>query len=144
LLPVQQWQIFDDLRELSFGDWEGLTKEQCQSRTPEAYAAWDQDAYLNAPPGGESARMVRNRVVRFLLRIEAESDESHTTDILVVAHGGQLRIMLTVLLNLPLAACRSFVFSNCGLSRVTLDDDHRVLDFHNAVLWSPDGEAMLR
>src|SRR5215210_2320351 len=28
VLPESDWQVVDELRELSFGEWEGLTKEE--------------------------------------------------------------------------------------------------------------------
>src|SRR5215210_4426874 len=37
ILPDREWQVMDDLRELSFGEWEGLTKEEAGARTPAAY-----------------------------------------------------------------------------------------------------------
>jgi broad specificity phosphatase PhoE len=51
--------------------------------------------------------------------------------VLVVSHGGLLRVLLTVLLDLPAAARQRFAFGNCGMSRVSLGERFAVLDVHN-------------
>ena len=55
--------IDDDLRETSFGDWEGFTLEEVQQRWPAAAAAWRRDPE-QAPPGGESFADTARRVDR--------------------------------------------------------------------------------
>lgn len=92
-----KWEIIEDLRELSFGAWEGLTKEEARAQTPEAYAAWERDAYLNAPPGGESGRAALPRIERVLEMI----DRAQAENILVVSHTTYLRLLLSLLLNIP-------------------------------------------
>ncbi|MEW5979584.1 MAG: histidine phosphatase family protein [Acidobacteriota bacterium] len=102
LLPTATWQISEDLRELSFGDWEGLTKEECQASTPEAYAAWDEDAYSNPPPAGESGIQARSRVERILKSIEAVTART----ILLVSHRTYLRLLVGLTVGVPPAEIR--------------------------------------
>jgi broad specificity phosphatase PhoE len=72
------------------------------AKTPEAYLAWERDAYLNAPPGGESGRQARPRIERALAMIEAEGAHN----ILVVSHITYLRLLLSLLLDIPLHEAR--------------------------------------
>lgn len=102
LLPSADWQVIEELRELSFGAWEGLTKEEAAARTPAAYDAWERDAYHNGPPGGESGREAEPRLERLVTLIES----CPATDILVVSHISMLRLLLGLLIELPLPEVR--------------------------------------
>ena len=97
ILPSADWQTVDDLHELSFGAWEGLTKEEAEALTPEAYAAWEADAYHNAPPHGESGQAAQARIDRVLKAI----DESTAQTILIVSHITFLRLLVGSLLDIP-------------------------------------------
>ena len=45
------------LREMDFGDWEGLTYSEIRERYPQALARWQGDPLATSPPGGESLGM---------------------------------------------------------------------------------------
>lgn len=102
ILPQADWQVMDDLRELSFGQWEGMSKEEAGAKTPAAYLAWERDAYLSGPPGGESGLDAKPRVDRIIDKIAA----SPAQNILVVSHITLLRLVLASLLNIPLSEAR--------------------------------------
>jgi broad specificity phosphatase PhoE len=102
ILPHVPWQVVEDLRELSFGEWEGLTKEEAGVKTPEAYRAWELDAYRNGPPGGESGHEARPRVERIVDAISTSLAES----ILVVSHITYLRLLIGLLIEIPLSEVR--------------------------------------
>lgn len=102
ILPQAEWQVVDDLRELSFGEWEGLTKEEAAAKTPEAYRAWEIDAYRNAPPGGESGLAALPRVERVVDAILTSPAEY----ILIVSHISILRLLIGLLIDIPLSEVR--------------------------------------
>jgi ribonuclease H / adenosylcobalamin/alpha-ribazole phosphatase len=102
LLPCADWQVIDELRELSFGEWEGLTKEEAAARTPAAYRAWEQDAYRNGPPGGESGLQAEPRIERLVGLIAS----SPARDILIVSHISILRLVLGLFIEIPLSEVR--------------------------------------
>ncbi|HVG32316.1 MAG TPA: histidine phosphatase family protein [Pyrinomonadaceae bacterium] len=102
ILPYAEWQVIDELRELSFGQWEGLSKEEASARTPEAYLAWETDAYRNGPPGGESGLDAEPRVNRIVDQICA----SPAQHILIVSHITLLRLAIALLMNIPLSEAR--------------------------------------
>ena len=102
ILPHTEWQIIDDLRELSFGQWEGLSKEEASAKTPEAYLAWETDAYRNGPPGGESGLDAEPRVNRIIDQICASTAQN----ILIVSHITLLRLAIALLMNIPLSEAR--------------------------------------
>ncbi len=45
----------DDLREIAYGKWEGLTKEQVEREYPDDFRNWLKDPARHPPTGGELA-----------------------------------------------------------------------------------------
>jgi broad specificity phosphatase PhoE len=78
------------LREIDFGQWEGLSWEQVEQRDPEHARKWMDDFPKLAAPAGESFRAFEARVleeVNCLL-------EGDPGPIAVVTHAGVLRVVL--------------------------------------------------
>jgi broad specificity phosphatase PhoE len=76
-----------DLRERRFGVFEGLTREECAARYPDAWRAWT--SRTEHPPGGESREDATARMARAIDRIRAEARIS-----LIVTHGGVMRLWI--------------------------------------------------
>ncbi len=88
-----------DLREFSYGDWEGLTLKEIEARYPTVLAQRMGSGHnAFAAPGGEDSIQVLDRVRRFYENIVKRHDDSE--DLLIVAHGGSLRALLICLLGL--------------------------------------------
>ena len=81
------------LRELDFGDYEGRTYAEL-AELP-AYRAWIDSAGEQAPPGGESAAELRQRLDSWFAELLDELQELNTQQkhhrALVVTHGGVIR-----------------------------------------------------
>lgn len=109
-------QLRDGLKEMSFGEWENLTKEQVQEKYPEDYVRWLTEPAWNPPTGGESAVMVASRASLVMSEIE----EKHTEgNVLVVAHKSTLRVILCSLLGIDLGRYRDrFTFPVASVSAV--------------------------
>ena len=115
-------QAIDDLREISHGHWEGLTRAEVEERFPDEYAAWEEDPFTFAPDGGESGVAVLARALPALRQIVT----AHTGGrILVVSHKATIRLLLSSLLGFDARGYRD-----------RLDQDPaclNVLDFRDAV-----------
>jgi alpha-ribazole phosphatase len=85
------------LREISFGDWEGLKFEEIEARDEELVKKWKNDLANFRPPQGESLPELKARAEKFLQEILKIHKEEN---IIVVSHGGFIRIILCSLLNL--------------------------------------------
>jgi len=73
---------FDDrLKEISWGDWEGYTRQEIEERWPGIYIERRQNKWDYQPPNGESYAMLSQRVGRWLKGI-SEADK-----LIVVTHG---------------------------------------------------------
>lgn len=90
-----------ELREMHFGDWEGLTLADIRERFPEELERRKNDIVDFAPPGGgESIGQLAGRVLTCFRKILTRHEEE---DILIVAHGGVNRVILCHALGLDLS-----------------------------------------
>lgn len=85
--PAADILLDDDLREIDFGRFEGLTRVEIAARDPELDAEWRRRGVEFDFPGGERRADFRARVDRGLERAFAAG----ATRLLVVAHKGVVR-----------------------------------------------------
>jgi len=88
-LPPERYGLEPALKELTFGEWEGLTWPQVWSRDPAGARAREADKWNFAPPGGESYAMLAQRLQPWL--------DSRDGDCFVVSHGGVARALMTLI-----------------------------------------------
>jgi broad specificity phosphatase PhoE len=91
--------VVAELRERSFGIWEGMTFTEIRERYPEEFEAWAGNPVKYSPPGGESTIEVKERVIRALDSILGDHDGE---SLAIVAHGGVNRVILCHILGVPL------------------------------------------
>jgi len=116
-LSVQAEPAF---RELSFGDWEGLTYQQIVDKWEDAMANFLQHPDILEIPGGESFPAVQKRAVKRLNEL-IEKHDGQT--IVVVAHGAVLRTLLAAALHMPLQYLWSIRQFNTAVNIVRYDAD---------------------
>lgn len=92
-----------DLRELSFGKWEGMSPEEVNQRFHDDYIRWLADPAWNSPTGGEKGIRVARRTSAVLDEIEQTYPEGN---VLMVSHKATLRIMLCTLLGIDVGRYR--------------------------------------
>ncbi len=114
LLPVAH----DGLKEIWFGEIEGLTFEEFATHYPEVHRRWsDRGDVSYTWPGGESRAELHQRARHAIEEITTwHKDQS----IVVVAHGGSLRAILTYLFPEQLGQWWTYSLGNCSLTRVRL------------------------
>ena len=82
------------LREMHFGDWEGCSPAELMQSVPEALRLFWQDPARYPPPRGEPLAAVRSRVLMAWNELVAGDP---TQRVLVVTHGGPMRILRCLL-----------------------------------------------
>ena len=92
----------DRLKEIHFGEWEGRSFADIGS----AIDDWVEDPLGFRAPGGESPREMAARVLQWLDEIRQESGDrvspgTAPEHLVVIAHGGPLRVIAGHLLGLP-------------------------------------------
>jgi len=94
-LPLQ---FEPGLQELHFGEWEGRTAAQLMETNADDLGRFWADPYGFTPPGGEPLPAFETRVLDALQRLYAEYREQQ---LLVVTHGGVMRLLLARARSLP-------------------------------------------
>lgn len=83
------------LREIDHGHWEGLTRQDVESRFADEYTRWEADPFTVAPQGGECGVDVMARALPIVRAIvEAHAGER----VLVVSHKATIRLVISSLL----------------------------------------------
>ena len=90
-------EIVEELREMHFGDLEGLKPEAAWAAHPELLKSIWSDPENNAPPNGENFREFVDRVAKGLFRVIHAHDNQR---LLIVAHGGVIRASLRQFLHM--------------------------------------------
>jgi alpha-ribazole phosphatase len=111
------------LREIYFGNWEGLTHQEIASRYPGAHAAWIADPE-NAPHGGESLSQVAARLDGVLARIWRDHQGQ---TVLVVGHGGSISLMICLALEFPPQMRWKLRLDTTSISEMRLYDGAAIL-----------------
>ncbi|HXG46430.1 MAG TPA: histidine phosphatase family protein [Methylomirabilota bacterium] len=104
-----------ELREVDFGDWTGLRWEEVQARYGVSAFDWLQQIEQAAIPNGESGQRVRARVEPCLREILARHAHERVA---IICHGGIVRTILSLLLDLPLAKMAGFEVDYASVTRV--------------------------
>jgi probable phosphoglycerate mutase len=112
-LPLR---ILDGLREISYGDWEGLFEADLARDQPDRFRAWQEHPARVAPPGGETAVQIAERGMAALAIVRGEFPEGR---VMVVSHKATLRIILCSLLGVDVDLFRSRIAQKvCAVSVV--------------------------
>lgn len=113
----------DDLREMSYGGWEGRSFLDVRREDEATYQRWINDEEATCPDG-ESHADVRRRLQRAFTRINSERP-------VVVTHGTAIRIAATALLDVPILTARQFAQDNAALNVFVWRADRWVLKVWN-------------
>ena len=119
-----------DLRERSFGEWEGMTGPEIQAGYPQEFALWQnvRDPGF-AAPGGESDLELRARM-RLLIE-DLRSAHKDGQRIVLVGHGSSLRALASELLGIPAETGAMLLLANTGISTLRLHKNFTALHVWN-------------
>lgn len=107
--------VEDDLKEQSFGDWQGMTYEEFgQTKDMTGPGFWLAPAYERAP-NGESFTDLIARTVPVVTRLSAEHPDR---DIVCASHGGTIRAALAMALDLGPEVALRFSIANLSVTRI--------------------------
>ncbi len=116
------FEIDPRLREIDFGDWEGLSFEEMACQDPERITSWCRFARDFAFPAGE-------RLGDFLDRIEvlARRVAGLEGPVILISHGGVIRTLICLLLSLDPRHALAFGVDYASISQVDLFSEGGVL-----------------
>lgn len=112
------------LWEIDYGEWEGLTADECRRRDPELRARWEADPYGTRTPGGESGSDVAARAFAALAPMEEWLAAGIDRVAVAVTHNHVVRLRIAAQLGLPMADYRRRVEADPGAySLITLSGE---------------------
>tara|TARA_B100000609_G_C17162163_1_gene406789 strand:- start:202 stop:798 length:597 start_codon:yes stop_codon:yes gene_type:complete len=122
-LPNVSGQVVDNrLREINFGDWEGLTFDEIRAIDSACADQWlDNDSDFQFPNG--------EKIADFFARVEDFASDLRQMDgpVLIFAHGGVICHMISYFINLNYQNAFSLAIDHTSISRVKIFDSSAVL-----------------
>lgn len=124
-------QPMDELCEIAFGEWEGKTFDEINAKWP-----GELDKLFTKPlecniEGGETLEEVAARVKPVF---EAALKETEEKDVVIVSHGGMIRVLLCLFLGMDLNRIWNFGVHNCSItSLIKWRDYGTVLEYFNDI-----------
>lgn len=112
------------IREISFGDWEGLNYKEIEKKFPDDLAKWKDDLINNNPTCGEKILNFKARIKDFFQEI---LNKHQGEKILVVTHGGVIKIYLTIVLAMKSKDFWKFQIDNCSITELKFYDNDPIL-----------------
>jgi len=107
-----------DLREVDVGSWEGLTREEAETRFPDGFRRW-----LAGGTGWEDGESYAEMSTRVLAAVDRIANEDEGGGLLIVSHGGPIRAIHGAALGMDVEAYRRLrpVEPNARLSAVSVE-----------------------
>jgi len=100
-----------DLREVHFGDWEGLTWNEIEERDPDYAQRWLQSFPSLPAPQGESFAAFESRILQEVTHLK---NMEQGKKVIVVTHGGVMRVVLRTLLGYTEQAAHDITKAYCS------------------------------
>lgn len=137
LAPLAKWTglkpvILPGLREVDFGVWTGLSWDQVYERFKVSAFDWLNQLENGSIAEAESTADFRRRVDESLKQI---LHHSPNREIAVIAHGGVIRMILALLLDLPFARMSMFDIEYASITKVKLRPDKTEIELLNFAPW---------
>jgi broad specificity phosphatase PhoE len=129
------------LRELDFGQWEGMTFQQIQAAGPTEAAAWVRDPFHCSPPGGETAAMLAERIAGFWQNVLSLDQPHVERTIVVVTHSGPGRMLISLALGLSGEHHGRFQLRPGSISQLEVHDGYGILVGVNDVPMADEAPA---
>ena len=91
-----------DLKEMYFGDWEGVSTQQIYETSPELLANFWQKPSQYCPPGAETLMQFQERVLKGFQDLLVHMQKQNWQHALVVTHGGVIKLLACLAKQQPL------------------------------------------
>lgn len=117
-------RLISELREVDYGEWEGMPEAELLERYPDVYPEWRRNPADIRIPGGETFAELRDRAFPAFCRIaEVHSDEN----VAIVAHKSTNRVILCCLLGISMDRYRQIGQVNSALNIIERRRDGRLV-----------------
>lgn len=105
-------------QEIDYGDWDGMPLPDWREQAAAMFREFRADISRLEPPNGESFVTFSDRVLKAWQELSELPDDSH---VLLVTHGGVLRVILPTVLGMPLNRSQPLHIPFASYSRIRLE-----------------------
>ncbi|MDQ1092264.1 broad specificity phosphatase PhoE [Xanthomonas sacchari] len=127
-------KVLDDLSDIDYGQWQGLTHDEVAARWPDLARTWFAMPDLALIPEGETLADVLVRAMKVLHRVL--QDHSGQT-VVLVGHDSINRVLLLQCLGLPLAHYWRIKQEPCCVNEIVIEEStftlHRLNETHHTL-----------
>ncbi|MDH5425601.1 MAG: alpha-ribazole phosphatase family protein [Gammaproteobacteria bacterium] len=109
-----------EFMEMNFGDWDGVSAEHIQVTHAHELNAFWHDPLNNTPPNGEKLLDFQQRIVAGWENLICEHSDKN---VLLVTHGGVIRMIIAHVLSIPLSQLLSIECPLASMSRIRISFD---------------------
>ena len=105
----------DRFKEIGFGVWEGMTRDQLRADDPHILQRFFSDPIANRPQGAEALTQFQQRISAAIDDVVNRYSGQH---VLVIAHAGVIRAAISYVLGSPIENMFRIKVSNAALTRL--------------------------
>ena len=116
IIPI----IAKDLREINFGEWEGLTLNQVEAKYNDELNAWKTDEVSADLVGGDLS--LKNAAIRSQKEILRIAKENVGKKVVIVAHEGILKAGLIGIFDWKMTMFHRLILDNTSISKLSFDE----------------------
>jgi broad specificity phosphatase PhoE len=124
--------IMANLHEVHFGDWTGLTFAQVLERFGARASSWLDQLAAGTIPNAETAPAYRERIEPFVREILQKHSGQQVA---VFCHGGVIRQILAILLDLPLPKTAGFDIDYTSITEMQIHPHRAEIRLLNFTPW---------
>jgi probable phosphoglycerate mutase len=117
----KEYTVKENLKEISFGEWEGLVFDEIIAKYNKDFQNWLKDPFENTPTGGEGFREIVDRGKKEIDEILSENEDG--SNILLITHGGFIVAMLVYWLKISPERWSSIIQSHGAINVVVLNKE---------------------
>ncbi|MGI6704631.1 MAG: histidine phosphatase family protein [Clostridia bacterium] len=114
----------DNIKEIHFGDWENMSRQQLEELYPDYMKKWRKDYSDFTAPGGESLEAAYSRINWWLEKLIKNNRKG---SILIASHAGAIRAMVSGLVGRGVEGHWNYIISNCSITTINVFDGFPVL-----------------
>jgi len=110
-------EIEPNWKELHFGYWEGKSTQEINQES-NLLDLWYKNPSEAKIPGGESFLQLQERVIKAYNKLCIQIHRSEYKNVLLVAHGGTIRVLACYLTGIPLSNLWRLRVKHCSIARI--------------------------
>ena len=117
----KQVSIAEEIREINFGEWEGLTVKGIAEKYPDIFNEWRNDKREGKFCGGDMSTL--NASIRAKNCIMEIANKHKGKKIVIVAHGGIIKAGLLGIFEWDMSMYHKIALGNTCVNTITFNDD---------------------